>query len=105
MGSVLDFCDGDETHSKGKREGRNGQEGGKMMDYQKILEFVAPLDAFVLQHRYLAAVFRGVFLILVISACAKKYGAWLDPDNDLKEFGFLTGQAEKEWKNWKKYRN
>ena len=48
-----------------------------MMDYQKILEFVVPLDAFVLQHRYLAAVFRGVFLILVISACAKKYGAWI----------------------------
>ncbi len=35
------------------------------MDYQKILEFVAPMDAFVLQHRYLAAVFRGVFLSLL----------------------------------------
>ena len=39
-----------------------------------------------------------------ISACAKKYGVWLDPDNDLKELGFLTGQAKKEWKNWKKHR-
>lgn len=54
-----------------------------------------PLDAFVLQHRYLAAVFRGVFFIIVISACAKKYGVWLDPDNDLKELDFLTGQAKK----------
>ncbi len=75
-----------------------------MMDYQKILELVATMDAFVLQHRHLAAVFRGVFFIIVISACAKKYGVWLDPDNDLKELGFLTGQAKKEWKNWKKYR-
>lgn len=55
-----------------------------------------PLDAFVLQHRYLAAVFRGVFFIIVISACAKKYGVWLDTDNDLKELDFLTGQAKKD---------
>lgn len=54
-----------------------------------------PLDAFVLQHRYLAAVFRGVFFIIVINACAKRYGAWLDTDNDLKELDFLTGQAKK----------
>lgn len=72
------------------------------MDYQAILDLVAPLDALVVQHRVLANFIQNFIPVLVGWACMKKYGSQLAQKKG--EESFLVDQAKGEWDKWKKYR-
>lgn len=74
------------------------------MDYQMILDLVAPLDAFVVQHRFLADLFHMWIPLWVLHVCRKKYGMILDTKEPGDGYGFLGEQAKSEWESWKKYR-
>ena len=75
------------------------------MDYQMILDLVAPLDAFVIQHRAMVSILQMWVILSVLHICRKKYGTLLDTKEPGDGYGFLEKQAKSEWKNWKKYRD
>lgn len=74
-----------------------------MMDYQAILDLVAPLDAFVTQHYLIAITLQGWIVQFVFRACKRKYGTMFDTKEPGDGYGFLEEQAKSEWESWKTY--
>lgn len=74
------------------------------MDYQAILDLVAPLDAFVIQHRFIVTVLQMWIVLWVLHICRKRYGTLFDTKTRGDGYGFLENQAKSEWENWKKFR-
>lgn len=74
------------------------------MDYQAILDLVAPLDAFVTEYRSIVPVLQLWIVLQVIHICRKRYGTLFDTKTRGDGYGFLENQAKSEWENWKKYR-
>lgn len=75
------------------------------MNYQAILDFLAPLDAFVMQHPTITCVLEAWAVLFVLHICRKRYGTILDTKKPGDGYGFLEEQAKSEWQKWKNKRN